>query len=187
MFEIGDYVIYKNNGVCEVRDTIYMGNGKEARRYYVLFPVKEKDAKIYTPVDNNSSVMRKIITKNNVMSLIRMIPDIEPLCIEDEKKRESIYKEVIRTCDCRELVSLIKTIWIRNKERHAKGMKSTVIDERYFKKAENNLYSELAIAIGIDQSDVPSYIAEVMGEMQCEGCNTDNTMDDTIENTIGAI
>lgn len=164
MFEIGDYVIYKNNGVCEVGDTIYMGNGKEARRYYVLFPVKDKDGKIYTPVDNNSSAMRKILTKNNAMALIRMIPDIEPMRIEDEKKRESIYKEAIRTCDCRELVSLIKTIYLRNNERHAKGMKSTVIDERYFKKAENNLYSELSIAIGIEQSDMPSYIAEVIGE-----------------------
>ena len=166
MFEIGDYVIYRNNGVCEVGDTIYMGSGKEARRYYVLLPVKDKDGKIYTPVDNNNSTMRKIITKNNAISLIRMIPEIEPMYIEDEKQRETIYKEAIRTCDCRKLVSLIKTIYIRNNERHAKGMKSTVIDERYFKKAENNLYSELSIAIGIEQSDMPSYITEVIDNLQ---------------------
>ena len=168
MFEIGDYVIYKNNGVCEVGDTIYMGNGKEARMYYVLFPVRDKDGKIYTPVENNSSPMRKILTKNNAISLIRNIPEIQPMHIDDEKKRESMYKEAIRTCDCRKLVSLIKTIYIRNNERRARGMKSTVIDERYFKKAENNLYSELSIAIGIEQSDIPSYIAEEIGTINQE-------------------
>ena len=48
-------------------------------------------------------------------------------------------------------------------ERFKQGKKNTSIDERYFKQIENNLYSELAFALGRDRSEINDYIKEKIG------------------------
>ena len=40
------------------------------------------------------------------------------------------------------------------------GKKITIVDERYFKLAENQLYSELAFALGVQKSDINQIIEE---------------------------
>ena len=98
------------------------------------------------------------MSREEAMELIESIPEIEQLAIEDEKLREMDYKKAIHSCDCRVLVSVIKTMYFRRKDRLSKGMMSTVIDDRYLKEAENNLYSELALAMGKDKSEMPEFI-----------------------------
>ena len=46
----------------------------------------------------------------------------------------------------------------KKQERKAQGKKVTAGDERYFKLAEEHLYGELAIALGIEKDKVGSYI-----------------------------
>ena len=82
------------------------------------------------------------------------IPSIQLLIITDEKKREECYKETMRTCDCREFVSIIKTIYTRKQERLAEGKKVTASDEKYFSMAEDKLYGELAIALEMEKNKV---------------------------------
>lgn len=160
MFCIDEYVIYGNNGVCRVNDICKMSSDQNAKEYYCLIPVNDKDGRIYTPVDNDKVVMRKILTKSEAMELIDTIPEIEQMWIQDDKQREANYKQAIHTCDCRELIRIIKTMYMRRQERLARGMKSTVVDERYLREAEDNLYGELSIAIGKEKSDMESFIAE---------------------------
>ena len=40
------------------------------------------------------------------------------------------------------------------------GKKSLAVDDRYFKLAEDLLYSELAFAIGCEKDDIPHMIEE---------------------------
>lgn len=158
MYKIGECIIYGNNGVCKVDSICTMGSGKDVQDYYCLIPASDSSGKIFTPINNDKVIMRRVLSKEEAMALIESIPDIEQLNIEDEKQRESGYKQAIHSCDCRELVRVIKTMYFRKKERLAKGMKSTVIDDRYLKEAENNLYSELALAMGKDKSEIPEYV-----------------------------
>jgi CarD family transcriptional regulator len=133
--------------------------GNDDTEYYCLIPVDDADGKIYTPIGNDKVVMRKVLTKKEAMELIDKIPHIEQLWITDEKQREADYKRAIHSCDCYELIRIIKTMYLRTQERIAKGMKSTVIDEKYLKEAERNLYSELSMAIGKTMAEMPDYIA----------------------------
>ena len=43
-------------------------------------------------------------------------------------------------------------------ERISEGKKSTSNDEKYFNIAEDKLYGELAISLGIDKKEVKEYI-----------------------------
>lgn len=158
MYKIGECIIYGNKGVCKVDSICTMGSGKETQDYYCLIPASDSAGRIFTPINNDKVIMRKLLSREEAMELIESIPEIEQLAIEDEKQREMDYKKAIHSCNCRTLISVIKTVYCRKQERLAKGMKSTVIDDRYLKEAENNLYSELALAIGKDKSEIPEFV-----------------------------
>ena len=72
----------------------------------------------------------------------------------------AFYKNNRRSCDCREFISIIKTIHERKLKRLAEGKKVTASDEKYFSMAEDKLYGELAIALEMDKLKVKAYIKE---------------------------
>ncbi|MCR5356039.1 MAG: CarD family transcriptional regulator [Lachnospiraceae bacterium] len=160
MYNVNDMVVYGNQGVCEVVNigTLSMSMVDKKKMYYTLRPFYHKDAAVYVPVDNVSAVMRPVISKNEAEKLIKKIPDIDYAWIVNEQERETQYKSALRTCDCEELIKIIKTLFRRKKSRIDAGKKVTVVDERYFKQAENQLYEELAFALGIDKGEVSDYI-----------------------------
>ena len=83
----------------------------------------------------------------------------ETIWIGNEKERESQYKEAVRSGDCRELVRIIKTIYLHKKERVDEGKKVAAVDERYFHQAEELLYEELAYALNMEVDQIGDYIA----------------------------
>lgn len=162
MFQKNDYVIYGNSGVCRIKDIgpLDIPGVPKERNYYTLVPYYGKDSQIFTPVDSTKVVMRSLIHKDTLMQLLEEIPDLEPLWITNEKQRETQYKESLRKCDCRELIRIIKTIYQRMQSRIAEGKKITSSDEKYFQLAEDRLYGEFAIILGIERDQVRDFIAE---------------------------
>lgn len=166
MFEIGDYIVYGNTGVCRVENigSINALSGSKDRLYYTLCPCYVRESTIFTPVDNQKVEMRPVLTKEEAYELIDEIREIGCLGIADEKKREYEYKQSAKTCDCREFVKMIKTIYLRKETRLAEGKKITASDERYFQIAEDGLYGELAIALGMDRGSVKEFVTERVDE-----------------------
>ncbi|MBR2696798.1 MAG: CarD family transcriptional regulator [Parasporobacterium sp.] len=166
MFKVGDLIVYGNTGVCKVEkigkpDLAGVSDNKE---YYTLLPYYSKNSRIFTPCDNDKVVMRPVMSKKEAEKLLKEIPEIDLLVITDEKKREECYKATMRSCDCREFVSILKTIYTRKKIRLAEGKKVTASDERYFSMAEDKLFGELAIALGIEKSAVRTKVQGIAWE-----------------------
>lgn len=164
MFDKGEYIVYGSKGICEVRDvtTLNMEGAARNRLYYVLCPSGQRESKIFVPVDSDKTVMRRIITGKEAEELIQKIPDIQEIRVEDDKLREEKYKECMRTCECQDWVRIIKTLYVRIQKRLAQGKKVTVTDERYFRIAEDNLYSELSLALNIPKEEMEQYITAHM-------------------------
>ena len=161
MFEKGEYVVYGTKGICVVREvtTLQLDGTNKDRLYYMLCPLGQKDSKIFVPVDSNKTRMRRVISREEAGNLIHRIPDIQEITLENEKLREETYKQCLRSCDCSELVRVIKTLNVRMNQRTAAGKKVTATDERYFRMAEDSLYSELSLALDIPKDDMEKYIA----------------------------
>lgn len=161
MFKKGEYIVYGTVGVCEVADvtTLNMDGAKKDRLYYVLCPRSDKGSKLFTPVDNTKINMRPVLTKDEAGILIDEIPEIEELWVANDKMREDRYKEAMKSGSCRELIKIIKTLYLRKKDRIAQGKKTTAMDERYLKIAEDNLYSELSIPLGVPKEKMVDYIS----------------------------
>lgn len=162
LFNIGDYIVHGRNGVCKVVDITHidMSGADKDKLYYALVPMKSEDSKIFYPVDSDKVVMRPIVTKKEAEDIVSQIKDIEPLWIENDRQREARYKEAISSCDCHELICIIKTLYARNKERIAQGKRITYVDDRYLKEAKQNLHDEFAIALDMEPGQVEKYIRE---------------------------
>lgn len=162
MFAVGDRIIYGTKGVCCVESIgkLNAPGVMKDRIYYTLRPYYVKGTTIFTPVDNEKVVMRSALSKEEAMAVVDGIKDSEGLWFGDEKKRELAYKEAIQTCDCNELVKIIKTIYENKQTRLAAGKKVTATDERYFKAAEDSLYGELAISLEMTKEEVKKFIAK---------------------------
>ena len=143
MFKEGDFIIYGSNGVCQVE---HIGSME------LQGVPDDKMCRLFTPVDNHKVVMRPVISKKEACDLIDHMQEMQVFEIQNEKNRDTVFKEALKTGDCEELVRVIKTIYEKKQERKAQGKKVTAGDERYFKLAEEHLYGELAIALGIEES-----------------------------------
>ncbi len=159
VFNIGDYVIKTNSNVCRIDKISPLDISPDKDRlYYSLIPLGDKVETIYVPVDKAATSLRRVMTEAEALELIDSIPEIEALYIENEKHREVAYKEAIQSSDPKRLVSIIKTMYIRKKIRNESGKKATIVDERFFKLAENNLHTELAFALGRNKDEISDII-----------------------------
>lgn len=166
MFEIGEYIVYGNTGVCKVAEmtTMQVPGTKDDKLYYALEPVYDKGCRLFTPVDNQKVAMRPVMTRQEADLLIERMKDIDTLWVNDEKNREQIYKEAVRTCDSEEWVRMIKTLYIRKQSRLAAGKKVTSSDAKYLHLAEESLYGELSIVMGIPKDQVEEYLVSRVKE-----------------------
>ncbi|HBE09669.1 MAG TPA: CarD family transcriptional regulator [Lachnospiraceae bacterium] len=167
MFEVGDYIIYGSNGVCEVKSVgpIDCPGVSCDKLYYTLRPLYIRDSSVYTPVDNDKVIMRGIMSKAEAEAFVDGINDIDALTINDERKIELEYKKTVNTCDPVELVRMIKTISGRMSRRQSEGKKMTAADMKYIHIAEESLCGELAISLDMDKSEVKNYIATKVDDM----------------------
>nr|WP_300815352.1 CarD family transcriptional regulator [uncultured Acetatifactor sp.] len=161
VFQIGDYVICSNKGVCEVENitVLNISGADKEKEYYILKPLYSAGSTVYVPVDSQKDhTMRKVLERTEAERLIGTIPEIPLLVITNDKMTEQMYKDCMKSNDCQELVKLIKTIHQRKQKRIQAGRKITAVDAKYFHLAEENLYGELAVALDLSREEVSGYI-----------------------------
>ena len=160
MFEKGDYVVNSNNGICEINDIVTMNMGNGDKKCYVLIPIEERKAKIFIPIDTAEKRIRLAMNKDEAWRIIKEISAVDEAFVENEREREKFYKETINSREPKRLISLMKMLYIRKQKRLEEGKKITSVDGRYFKLAENQLYGELAFALGVEKSEINQIIEQ---------------------------
>ncbi len=162
MYLKGDFVVKANTGVCVVEDILLRRLTEESdeKQYYCLAPIADSRSKVFVPVDSEKTNLRKAMNHDEAEAFIHTIPDIEVKWIESDKVREQEYKNAMRSNDPKALVAIIKNLYFRNKDRLEHGKKITAIDDRYFKLAENALYSEIAHALNKKTEEMKQFIMD---------------------------
>lgn len=161
MYKVGDYVVYKRE-VCEVisiKEKEFMDMD-----YYVLVPVSDNTLKIDVPVNNKMGYLRPLITKKEVEDIIKTIPNIKPI-ISTDRLIENEYRNLLNTNKHEDLIKIIKTTYLRNKERLDNNKKIGGKDDEYFKQAEKYLYSEFSIVLGMNYDETKKYVIEKVKEI----------------------
>ncbi|MDL2236382.1 CarD family transcriptional regulator [Christensenellaceae bacterium OttesenSCG-928-K19] len=159
MFKVNDYVMYATAGVCQVQKVDYPDFLKDGKRkYYFLKPLHSM-CDIFVPVDTEVK-MRKVLSREEANELLEQIPNMEEVWVEDDSSREAVYKEAIQSFDCRELLKIIKCLYLKISERKKEGKKPLQMDEKYMNTAEQFLYGELSVVLDIPMDEVSDYITK---------------------------
>lgn len=152
MYNINDYIIYKKE-VCKILEIL--PNYHNNQDYYLLEQLSDNTLTIKVPI--NSKDIRPVITITKVKEIIKEIPNIEVIK-SDTKTLENIYKELISTGTHTDLIKIIKTSYLRNKERIDNNKKTTDKDNYYFNLAEKYLYNEFSIVLNLSYDETKQYV-----------------------------
>lgn len=154
MYNVGDYVVYKRD-VCVVKEI----NKKyyNDMDYYKLEPINDNSLKLDVPVNNK--YIRNIISREELDNIIDNIPNIDVIKCND-KYIENDYKSLMHSGRHEDLIKIIKTTYLRNKERIDNKKKVTDKDIMYFKKAEEYLYTEVSIVLGVSYEEAKTYVID---------------------------
>ncbi|MBP3337588.1 MAG: CarD family transcriptional regulator [Clostridia bacterium] len=167
MFNVGDKIIYGQTGVCEVMEIVEMSIPGENKKtpYYSLKPLFMSSSTIFTPVENKKIAMRAVISKEEAEKLIKSIPEIkaEPFAPQARKEAALFYENALKSLDCYDLVELTKSIYAKKQIAEQNKKVIGAMDEKFMKKAEELLFGELSVALGIDKDDVFEYIKNMIG------------------------
>ena len=152
MYNLGDYVVYQKNvyQIKEIKEK-YIND----LDYYILNSVNDNSLILNIPTNNK--LIRNLISKDELNNIIKNIPLIETLNIDD-KNIESEYKKILNNPSHEDLIKIIKTTYLRNKERIDSKRKISDKDRNYFELAEKYLYTEFSIVLDMDIEDTKNYI-----------------------------
>lgn len=162
MFEKGEYIIYGSNGVCEVQDYMSAAGETDDRIYYVLVPMRSRGSTIFSPIDNQKVLMRKVMTKEEAKELLQGIPEYEDMVIPESRTQEQQYKAILQSGNSIESLRLLMALYARKRKREAAGRRITAVDEKYLLLAKDCLVNELSIALNMDVDEVDRLLADRM-------------------------
>lgn len=155
MYKVNDYIVYKKD-VCKIKEI--RKNKMTGSDYYILNPIDDESLIIDVPVDNRMGFIRDIISYDEALKLIDEIPNVEILDNMNEKYIERDYKDLINSGKYVDLIKIIKTSYLRNKERVDNKKKLSDKDTKYFELAEKYLYNELSIALEMSFDETKEFI-----------------------------
>lgn len=160
MYSIGDVVMYGTFGICKIASIEKRDFMGEENDYYILHHVYNEKNTFYVPVDSEQAVSRlhKVCSTADVDELIGHMNSEAPIWIDNEIKRKEEYSRIIKGGDKKEIIRLIKTLYLRRNKLYSEKKKLRSFDENYLNTAENMLFEEFAYALDIDKSEVVDYI-----------------------------
>lgn len=161
MFKVNDYLVYRKE-VCKVTE---IKEYKNDFLYYVITPINDTSLKIEVPTD--SSVIRPLISKIEIQKIIEEIPNIKEIA-ENNRLLENKYKELLKSGTYNDLITIIKTTYLRNETRDKEKKKRSEKDTTYFNLAEKYLYTEFSVVLGKSYEDTKKYVISKVKEINLE-------------------
>ena len=159
MYKVKDLLVYKKD-VCVVEEI----KPKYLRDtdYYVLSPLTDKSLKLQVPTTSNA--IRDLIKKEKIEEIIQSIPNIEVIK-SDAKTLETDYKLLMQNGTHEDLIKIIKTTYLRNKERLDNNKKTADKDNYYFNQAELYLYNEFSVVLNLTYDETKQYIIDKLNNL----------------------
>lgn len=161
MYQENDYVIHRSNGLCRVIGTGYpeFGGMKSSSICYILENQRSK-GKLYTPMEGCDKILRPVMDREQAEELVSHLRSIEVIAEDNEKLRELAYRKALHEEGYIGWAKIIKTAYEKRAARMKVGKKSTMVDRKYEKQAQDYLYDELALVYQIPRESVEDFLVQ---------------------------
>lgn len=158
-FNVGEHVVYGANEICRIDERVKRCfDGTNEKEYFKLIPIYSKGSVFYIPADNYDGKVRKLLTKEEIYELINEMPDAKTHWCEDKNQRKNEFFSVLHGNNYRQLISMVRTLYLQREEQNAKGKKLNAADTKVMQEAEKLIHHEFAFVLGIDENDVDTLI-----------------------------
>lgn len=164
MYKVGDVFVYGSNGACQITDIKEEKFARETKVYYILSPFFDSRETIFVPVDNEAltNKMKDVLSRDEIMKMIRSIPNCESIWDDNANIRREEYKKIINSADRKELLKLLKTLHEKKSSLESTGKNLSVSDEKYYRKAQSIIHSEIAMVLELEMKEVEHFIETVL-------------------------
>ena len=157
-FDIGEYVSYGINGMCNIEDIrpMQLSQSVEKMMYYILRPESNPKSTIFVPVNNQKLVskMREPMTKDEINAmLVRM---------KDRTLEWESFHEILNNGVNQDLILMIRCLHRKRQELVQLGKKLPARDSNTLKTAERLVEEEFAHVLHIKCEEVSDYIRDVL-------------------------
>ena len=165
MFQIGEVVSYGATGICTIEDIRLESlskAGTKKQEFYILRPAATPTCTTYVPVGNEAltAKMRKILSKEEIDTLIDSVQGQRLEWIEDPRHRADAFGQIVSRGISPELLKLIACLYLEKGNRTQCGKKFPATDEKLLASAERLVSEEFAYALQIPEEEVSAYIAK---------------------------
>ena len=165
-FDIGEYVSYGINGMCNIEDIrpMQLSQSVEKMMYYILRPESNPKSTIFVPVNNQKLVskMREPMTKDEINAMLVRMKDRTREWEKDVRFRTESFHEILNTGGNQDLILMIRCLHRKRQELVQLGKKLPARDSNTLKTAERLVEEEFAHVLHIKCEEVSDYIRDVL-------------------------
>lgn len=167
MFQKDDYVFYESGGICKIFDIQFapLDSMPADRQYYILQSVHDRNGVSYVPVDSDKVFLRKLLNREEAQ---RLMDEIEAISVIEESNAKLLrnkYIEAMHTHQPVEWVRVIKTVYKRMNADSQKPQRLSETERSFAENAKRFLYTELALALGLQEREMEAYITNHIQKM----------------------
>ena len=165
-FDIGEYVSYGINGMCNIDDIrpMQLSQSVEKMMYYILRPESNPKSTIFVPVNNQKLVskMRELMTKDEINAMLVRMKDRTLEWEKDVRFRTESFHEILNNGVNQDLILMIRCLHRKRQELVQLGKKLPARDSNTLKTAERLVEEEFAHVLHIKCEEVSDYIRDVL-------------------------
>ena len=165
-FDIGEYVSYGINGMCNIEDIrpMQLSQSVEKMMYYILRPESNPKSTIFVPVNNQKLVskMREPMTKDEINAMLVRMKDRTLEWEKDVRFRTESFHEILNNGVNQDLILMIRCLHRKRQELVQLGKKLPARDSNTLKTAERLVEEEFAHVLHIKWEEVSDYIRDVL-------------------------
>ncbi len=150
MFNVGDYAVNVNFGVCKIEEIITPS--PSLGEYYSLSPVDGSGVRISLPVNGCEKFLRPPVSEERANELVSGIAVKSPFKGISSKQKSELYRDLY--------LSMNEENWLALAIEGNVGPKKLSGGSEYLKKAEAVLLSELAFVLKTGKTQIKLKLAE---------------------------
>lgn len=163
MYQIGQYIMYRNIGICKVEAIGRLSfSANKEKDYYTLCPLNANNSKVYVPVDRDLE-MRKIMTKEEAGEYLEMLREMKTKPVSSSKPGAltAHYQEILAPHDMKAFLTLFKELRQKEKMVRENGKHLGQLDMNYKSEVERLLSDEFAYAFGETPKEAKERLCEI--------------------------
>ncbi len=167
-FVVGDAVVYRAEGVCDIVDIRKeaFGTLADGEEYYILSPRNDANSSIYVPVHNErlTALMRPIVTRDELAGMVKELCEVRLEWLSESRARNNAFREILSLGDRRALIVLVLTVKERIEQTVAMGKKPGSTETGALSRACKLLRDEISLVTPLHSDE--ELIALLRGERE---------------------